>query len=365
MADKTTPAQTQAELKHPTSIAEWEAFKPAFIANESAIKRREALLPNTLCPLWPELPSPVSAGIFKYMDQSMLRMLRSVSLATLHHLRYAPLTVTVHTCQGTAQLTPVAHMFPHMRTLAPQLMAKISQMAWKGIFENLAPEVADKITVIPEPDMIDVAPDKVARDTYRVEYERPEGTFRPLIRLALWAARMAVKSKPTEVNHQMNCAIIAMDLIEHKKRFGIPDSNDEDVQLLAEARECLEAAQLINPQHLGMLGRLGVVAERQGRLDEAATFYASGIQDKPGDTVVKPVIENHLRLGSLRYKAGDAEGFRTHFDTAVKLLSSEYPYIQRARAHRDLGLLKEYEADMTQAAKIMADEVAKHAKSNQ
>lgn len=56
-----------------------------------------------------------------------------------------------------------------------------------------------------------------------------------------------------------------------------------ELGLLKESRGRLEAALRKEPDNLKIVSNLGVVARRQGRLDEAAGFFRTVLALEPGD----------------------------------------------------------------------------------
>ena len=122
---------------------------------------------------------------------------------------------------------------------------------------------------------------------------------------------------------------------------------------VAEAREHLEAAYALEPEHGGIRLNLGAVDWLEGRADRATGHFEAAVRLRPDDP------EAHLSLGSARYEQGRVEDALAHFERVVALAPDDVRgYANLATVLLWTGRAAEAERAFERALTIAPDEVS-------
>jgi tetratricopeptide (TPR) repeat protein len=117
---------------------------------------------------------------------------------------------------------------------------------------------------------------------------------------------------------------------------------------LSEARENLIAARRFKPDSADAYNNLGLIAAREGKLEEAICYYSQVVEREPSNGEV------HLKLGFLLLLKGEPANAGPHFEQVLRLLP------ERVIAELYLGLCLSLEGNVEQAKRHYEQLIVSH-----
>jgi tetratricopeptide (TPR) repeat protein len=384
-----------SELRKPKVLDDWKAYIGEFTTglkgrqdtyrriltearnNPKLTDAQVRALDPSICPLWPTLEPNVSAGVLGHLTPETLLEVRLVSRQVEAHTRKAPVPLWIDRYLTMVQIEALCMCYPSSRRVTLELLAKMCQQTWLYIAAHLPLDF--EIRFLEAPDM---ALDKAARDLFESELPHPASGLvgQWHTNQALILSREAVRRDPKDAISTNNLAVILMERgLVHLRNNEVIEANN----YFAEAELWLKESDNLQ-HHPTVYGRMGVLAEVNGRLDEALNYYTLAMEDcteaRPADEAApaeegskrkKPIADHnreyimwqYFRRASLLHKLGRVPESVVDFDEGVEVMPGDsLAYNVRAKFYTKLGLNKEAEADLAKAKQMRDEERAKNAR---